>query len=86
AKIYDVLKQNNISGKGYKGMIFFYSGRHDKEMVDLADRLGANSSAYIYLIDKQNVRRHQSPLGGWFPEFYKWALSNGHSYIIRPRR
>lgn len=86
AKIYDVLKQNNISGKGYKGMIFFYSGSQDKEMVDLADRLGANSSAYIYLIDKQNVRRHQSPLGGWFPEFYKWALSNGHSYIIRPRR
>ena len=85
-RIFDVLKRNGLTGKGYNGMIFFYGGKNDKTMISLADKLGANSTSYIYLIDKQNPKRHESPLGGWFPEFYYWVLSNGHNYIIKPKR
>lgn len=85
-RIFDLLQRNGLTGKGYNGMIFFYGNKNDENMISLADRLGANSSAYIYLIDKQNPLRHTSPLGGWFPEFYYWVLSNGHNYIIKPKR
>ncbi|MEO5966829.1 MAG: alpha/beta hydrolase-fold protein [Ferruginibacter sp.] len=85
-RIFEVLKRNGLTGSGYKGMIFFYGGKNDKNMISLADKIVANSNSYIYLIDKQNPKRHESPLGGWFPEFYYWVLSNGHNYIIKPKR
>lgn len=84
-RIFEILKRNHLTGSGYKGMIFFYGGKNDKALVSLVDKLGANSSSYIYFIDKQNPKRHTSPLGGWFPEFYFWVLSNGHNYIIKPK-
>ena len=81
----ELLNKNNLNGKGFSGMLFFFYP--DSDSVDrIADRLAAESSALLYTTNHQNPRRRKSALGGWYAEFYKWITGNGFNYIIRPPR
>lgn len=83
ADIFPYLKNQNLQGKGHKGMLFFYEGKEMDDLQQLTDNIGMHSSALIYSTHHQNPKRHESPMGGWFPEFYNWILGNGYNYIIR---
>lgn len=81
--IFPYLKKHDLTGKGYNGMIFFYEGDEIEDLYDLTDQIAVNSKALLYTTHAQNPKRFQSPMGGWFPEFYKWIFSNGYNYMIR---
>ncbi|HRN79930.1 MAG TPA: alpha/beta hydrolase-fold protein [Ferruginibacter sp.] len=83
ADIFPYLKNHQLQGKGHKGMLFFYEGNEMDDLQELTDNIGMHSSALIYSTHHQNPKRHESPMGGWFPEFYNWILGNGYNYIIR---
>lgn len=83
ADIFPYLKNHNLQGKGHKGMLFFFEGKEMDDLQELTDNIGMHSSALIYSTHHQNPKRHESPMGGWFPEFYNWILGNGYNYIIR---
>lgn len=80
------VQSRSLNGKGYKGMIFFYEGKDMEDMHDYTDQLAANSSSIIYITHFQNPKRITSPMGGWFPEFYRWIMGNGFNYIIPHQR
>lgn len=86
ADIFPYLKDRSLQGKGHKGMLFFYEGNDMEDMQQLTDNIGEQSSALIYSTHHQNPKRHETPMGGWFPEFYNWILGNGYDYIIRYNR
>lgn len=81
--IYPYLKTQNLTGKGHSGMLFFYEGKEVSDLYDLTDQIAVNSKALLYTTHEQNPKRFESPMGGWFPEFYKWIFSNGYNHIIR---
>lgn len=73
------------SAKNIKGMVFIQSYRNDSTfngniIQKVVESLGRKSPALLYNFI-ENRREDAGPYKS-FLEFYKWILSNGHSYII----
>lgn len=84
-RLEELVKEKELTGKGFKGMLFFYNpGSKNSERI--VDKLAVESSGLLYATRKQNPRRQKSILGGWYAEFYKWITGNGFNYIVRPPR
>jgi len=81
AQLETKLKAHNLTGKGYKGMIFMYRSA-EPSAARVADLLAMHSSALLYVTKQQHPRRKVTPLGGWYVEFYNWVMGNGFNYII----
>jgi len=78
---------DSLGGKLHS-KIFFYMGaaegdKHVKNMEEIADILGARSSSLIYSAVDPDGKHNEVYWGKWFPEFYRWIMSDWTNYIIR---
>ncbi len=67
---------------------FFYAGRKEgSDMVDLmydvAERLGANSSAMIFTVVDEEGLHNEQYWQKWFGEFYNWIMADGYNYPVK---
>ncbi len=84
-------KINNLTGSvGHKldSQFFFIAGEQEggsvvKNMKELADKLGENSDAFIYLVTSPQGRHNENNWRKWFEEFYLWIMGNGLSYQVK---
>ena len=74
------------NSSAHNGMMFIHSFEGDESVNGikihrLVDELAGNSSGYLYnfLDSGESASVNLKPA---FIEFYKWILSNGHSYIV----
>lgn len=78
-----------LSGKNLKGTLFFYIGGQEGErfiddMLEVTEKLGANSSALMYVVTDPGGKHNEQAWRKWFPEFCNWVLANGFNNIIDP--
>ncbi len=81
---------NLTDSVGFKlnNQFFFIAGELEdgsviKNMKELADKLGENSDALIYMVTDPKGRHNEQNWRKWFEEFYLWITGNGLSYQVR---
>ena len=75
-------------GNKLKGQFFFEAGELEggsmiPNIKIITDKLGENSSAFIYSVIDPEGRHKEFTWRKWFEEFYLWISGNGVSYQIR---
>jgi len=84
----EIKKLTDSCGKNLKGTLFFYIGGQEgdeyiKDMFDVTEKLGVNSSALLYTVTDPESHHNEEAWRKWFPEFYNWVLANGFNNIIK---
>ena len=72
------------------GQFFFFAGELESDsmvsdMKTIADKLGENSKALIYVVTDPEGKHNESTWRKWFSEFYLWITGNGLSYQIQTK-
>ncbi len=75
-------------GNKLRGQFFFLAGELEggsmiPDMKAITDKLGENSSSFIYTITDPEGKHNESTWRKWFEEFYLWISGNGVSYQIK---
>ncbi len=75
-------------GKKINGMLFFYMGglegeKYLEDMMQVSDKLGSTSSAFIYTAVDANGLHNEQAWRKWFAEFYEWITADGFNHIIK---
>lgn len=84
-KIYDL---TDSIGNKLNGQLFFIAGEQEGESVirnmkKIADNVGENSGALIYMVTDPKGRHNEQNWRKWFEEFYLWITGNGLSYQVK---
>jgi metallo-beta-lactamase class B len=74
--------------KQVNGKYFFYIGalegdQYVNDMKNITDTLGLVSSGIIYSVTDPNGSHNEQAWRKWFPEFYKWIMSDWTNYVIK---
>ena len=69
--------------------LFFYMGGMEGEnalqdMKNITDKLAENSQTLIYAKTDPDGSHNEQAWRKWFPEFYKWMMSDWTNYVIDP--
>lgn len=77
----------DLKGSKLDGQIFFYMGglegeRYIADMEEITTKLGANSSALIYLAIDPEGNHNELAWRKWFVEFYSWIMESGFNNVI----
>ena len=84
-----IYKMTDSLGAKTSGMAFFYMGALEGEtyladMLNVTDRLGTISKAYVYTAIDPQGRHNEQAWRKWFAEFYQWIVNDGNNYIVKP--
>lgn len=66
---------------------FFYAGEKEgsdmvQRMYEVAEKLGANSSAMILTLVDKAGEHNETYWHKWFAEFYNWIMADGYNYPL----
>ena len=73
-------------GNYMKGKYFFYMGGKEggsyvDDMKRIREKVGKNSSAFIYSVIDPEAEHNEKAWRKWFAEFYKWIMADGYNVI-----
>ena len=76
------------NGSKLKGKLFFYIGAKEgednvKNMEDIVQKLGVNSTANIYSVVDPEGQHNEQAWRKWFTFFYKWVMADGFNNVIK---
>lgn len=83
-----MLMLTDTLGKKLTGKYFFYMGglegeQYMQDMKDVTEKLGQVSDALIYSQTDSEGKHSEVAWRKWFPQFYKWIMSDWTNYVIK---